>query len=133
MKIAALGLAACLAAGIHNACLADDLPAAEQFSELLEQAVAPGARVRRPGVALTLQAIAGGGREAFYGGAFGEGLMADFPAAGLVGPLSRKRQSGKGARSARGSAYPPPLRSGGAGPARRSSWRRGRCPGGGRP
>ncbi len=35
----------------------------------------PGARVRRPGVALTLQAIGAGGREAFYGGAFGEGLL----------------------------------------------------------
>ena len=35
----------------------------------------PGAVVRRPGVALTLQAIARGGRDAFYGGAFGEGLV----------------------------------------------------------
>ena len=31
--------------------------------------------MRRPGVALTLQAIARGGRDAFYGGAFGEGLV----------------------------------------------------------
>ena len=37
---------------------------------------APGAPVRRPGVALALQAIVAGGRAAFYGGAFGEGLLA---------------------------------------------------------
>jgi gamma-glutamyltranspeptidase/glutathione hydrolase len=35
-----------------------------------------GARIRRPGVARTLEAIAGGGRDAFYGGEFGEGLLA---------------------------------------------------------
>ena len=32
--------------------------------------------MRRPGVALALQSIAAGGRDAFYGGAFGEGLLA---------------------------------------------------------
>jgi gamma-glutamyltranspeptidase/glutathione hydrolase len=32
--------------------------------------------VRRPGVALTLTGVAAGGRDAFYGGAFGEGLLA---------------------------------------------------------
>lgn len=47
-----------------------------QLVELVDQATAPGALVRRPGVALTLQAIARGGREAFYDGAFGEGLVA---------------------------------------------------------
>lgn len=47
-----------------------------QLAELVEQATLPGARVRRPGVALTLQAITSGGRDAFYGGAFGEGLLA---------------------------------------------------------
>jgi gamma-glutamyltranspeptidase/glutathione hydrolase len=52
-----------------------DDTAAPRFSELAEQATEPGARTRRPGVALTLQAIIGGGREAFYGGAFGEGLL----------------------------------------------------------
>src|SRR5262245_21339591 len=35
----------------------------------------PGASVRRPGVATTLDAIATGGRDAFYRGPFGEGLM----------------------------------------------------------
>jgi gamma-glutamyltranspeptidase/glutathione hydrolase len=38
--------------------------------------LASGARIRRPGVARTLAAIAGGGRDAFYGGEFGEGLLA---------------------------------------------------------
>jgi gamma-glutamyltranspeptidase / glutathione hydrolase len=52
-----------------------DEAAAERFAELVEQATRPGARVRRPGVALTLRAIGAGGREAFYGGAFGEGLL----------------------------------------------------------
>ncbi len=46
-----------------------------ELHELADQAVRPGAVVRRPGVALTLQAIARGGRAAFYGGAFGEGLV----------------------------------------------------------
>jgi gamma-glutamyltranspeptidase/glutathione hydrolase len=46
-----------------------------QLAELVGQASAPGALVRRPGVALTLQAIARGGRDAFYDGAFGEGLV----------------------------------------------------------
>ena len=46
-----------------------------ELHELVDQAVRPGAVVRRPGVALTLQAIARGGRDAFYGGAFGEGLV----------------------------------------------------------
>jgi gamma-glutamyltranspeptidase/glutathione hydrolase len=39
-------------------------------------ALRPGAVMRRPGVARTLAAIAGGGRSAFYEGEFGEGLLA---------------------------------------------------------
>lgn len=46
-----------------------------ELHELAEQAARPGALVRRPGTALTLQAIARGGRDAFYCGAFGEGLI----------------------------------------------------------
>ena len=46
-----------------------------ELHELADQAARPGALVRRPGVALTLQSIARGGRTAFYGGAFGEGLV----------------------------------------------------------
>ena len=44
------------------------------LSQLLRQAQRPGARVRRPGVARALAAIADGGRDAFYLGEFGEGL-----------------------------------------------------------
>ncbi|MFK8025062.1 MAG: gamma-glutamyltransferase family protein [Ilumatobacter sp.] len=43
--------------------------------ELAAQAVKRGSRVRRPGVAAALAAIAAGGRSTFYQGAFGEGLM----------------------------------------------------------
>lgn len=45
------------------------------FAELAGQARRPGARVRRPGVADALRAVAEGGRDAFYLGAFGEGLL----------------------------------------------------------
>lgn len=48
----------------------------DELSELVAQATAPGASVRRPGAALALQGVAIGGRNAFYGGAFGEGLVA---------------------------------------------------------
>ncbi|MDO8389258.1 MAG: gamma-glutamyltransferase [Actinomycetota bacterium] len=44
--------------------------------ELSSQARRPGDRVRRPGVATALRAVAEGGRDAYYGGAFGEGLQA---------------------------------------------------------
>ena len=43
--------------------------------EAYAAATHPGAIVRRPGVARTLEAIADGGREAFYGGEFGRGLL----------------------------------------------------------
>lgn len=55
--------------------LLDDV-ARERFAELVEQATTAGAPVRRPGVALALQAIAAHGRAGFYQGAFGEGLLA---------------------------------------------------------
>jgi gamma-glutamyltranspeptidase/glutathione hydrolase len=51
-----------------------------------------GARIRRPGVARTLQAIADGGRAAFYQGEFGEGLLevgkGEFTVADLATPLA---------------------------------------------
>jgi len=53
-----------------------DAPARPRFAELLSQATTGGAPVRRPGVARTLESIVSGGRDAFYGGAFGEGLVA---------------------------------------------------------
>lgn len=43
--------------------------------ELVTQAAAPGDPVRRPGTARTLEAVAREGRAAFYGGAFGAGLV----------------------------------------------------------
>jgi len=52
-----------------------DDTAAENLHELADQATRPGARVRRPGIARTLTAIARGGRDAFYRGEFGEGLL----------------------------------------------------------
>jgi gamma-glutamyltranspeptidase / glutathione hydrolase len=45
------------------------------LGELVEQARRPGARVRRPGVARALRAIAAEGRDGFYLGDFGRGLM----------------------------------------------------------
>jgi gamma-glutamyltranspeptidase/glutathione hydrolase len=60
---------------VGSLSLLDDAGRGE-LHELADQATAVGARVRRPGVALTLQAIVAGGRAAFYGGAFGEGLLA---------------------------------------------------------
>lgn len=44
--------------------------------ELSAQAVAPGAAVRRPGVARVLRAVVAEGRHAFYQGEFGRGLVA---------------------------------------------------------
>ena len=53
----------------------------------------PGERVTRPLVAATLDAIAGRGRESFYGGAFGEALIALgaglFTESDLAQPLAR--------------------------------------------
>lgn len=46
------------------------------LAELVNQAVRPGALVRRPGVAAALRAVAEGGRDAFYRGDFGRGLLA---------------------------------------------------------
>lgn len=47
-----------------------------QLSELFQQARHTGAVVRRPGVARALRAIAEQGRDGFFGGEFGEGLLA---------------------------------------------------------
>ena len=61
-----------LLVGSVGALAADERGA---FGELAEQARRPGARVRRAGVADALRAVADGGRDAFYLGAFGEGLL----------------------------------------------------------
>jgi gamma-glutamyltranspeptidase/glutathione hydrolase len=52
-----------------------DATARESLHELTSQAVRPGTRVRRPGVAGALRAIAEGGRDAYYRGQFGAGLL----------------------------------------------------------
>ncbi len=53
--------------------LLGDLKDAEDF--LAAGPPAPGARLRRPGVARTLEAIGSAGRDAFYRGEFGVGLL----------------------------------------------------------
>ncbi|CAN5678879.1 gamma-glutamyltransferase family protein [soil metagenome] len=52
-----------------------DERARSNLGELAAQATRAGAPVTRPGVARALEAIVAGGRDAFYGGAFGEGLI----------------------------------------------------------
>ena len=47
----------------------------EAMHELVAQAVRPGALVRRVGMARALREVATGGRDAFYGGSFGAGLL----------------------------------------------------------
>jgi gamma-glutamyltranspeptidase/glutathione hydrolase len=51
-----------------------DLPGADDYRA--PGTIAPGTLVRRPGVARTLAAVAEGGREPFYSGEFGAGLLA---------------------------------------------------------
>ncbi len=53
-----------------------DERARDALGELVSQARRPGDRVRRPGVARALRAIAEGGRDGFYRGEFGDGLLA---------------------------------------------------------
>ena len=76
-----------------------DERAREALDELASQARRPGDLVRRPGVAAALRAVAAGGRDAFYRGEFGAGLLAlggglfdehdlSTPAARWVTPLS---------------------------------------------
>lgn len=52
-----------------------DEQARRNLHELAGQAHRPGARVTRPGVGRVLRAVAEGGRDAFYGGEFGSGLL----------------------------------------------------------
>ncbi len=52
-----------------------DDAARANLGELARQATATGAPVRRPGAAAALRSIATEGRDGFYGGAFGEGLL----------------------------------------------------------
>jgi gamma-glutamyltranspeptidase/glutathione hydrolase len=52
-----------------------DARSREHLSELATQATSTGATVRRPGAALVLAALAVSGRDGFYLGAFGDGLL----------------------------------------------------------
>lgn len=52
-----------------------DADGERELAELASQATHPGAVVRRPGVARALRAIAEQGRDGYYGGEFGEGLL----------------------------------------------------------
>jgi gamma-glutamyltranspeptidase/glutathione hydrolase len=83
------------------AVLALDARGRSELRELSEQAVEPGATVRRPGHASALRAIVAEGRDGFYRGAFGAGLLAiapgwftakdlESPLADWVAPLARE-------------------------------------------
>jgi len=52
-----------------------DAPSRSNLEELASQATSTGARVRRPGVALALAGLPVTGRDGYYGGAFGDGLV----------------------------------------------------------
>lgn len=67
-----------------GACAALDEAGRANLHELASTAVRAGAIVVRPGVGRTLRAIATGGRDAFYGGEFGAGLLV--VAGGLIDP-----------------------------------------------
>jgi gamma-glutamyltranspeptidase/glutathione hydrolase len=53
-----------------------DEPSRAQLHEVAEQGTHPGARIRRPGVAAALAGLVESGRDSFYRGSFGEGLLA---------------------------------------------------------
>jgi gamma-glutamyltranspeptidase/glutathione hydrolase len=63
----------------------------DQLHELAAQAVRPGAVVRRPGVGRTLRRIAAEGRDGFYGGEFGTGLLALAPGQFTAADLARNQ------------------------------------------
>lgn len=58
------------------ALMADDLVGVRGAEELAAAAAGPGTLVRRPGVARALRAVVDEGRDGFYGGEFGAGLLA---------------------------------------------------------
>jgi gamma-glutamyltranspeptidase/glutathione hydrolase len=72
IALAAAGFAA--SPLLVGAAARTDEGASANLVELISQLTRPGARVRRVGVARTLEAIAAGGRAAFYEGEFGAGL-----------------------------------------------------------
>ena len=72
-RLAAEGFPA--SAPLAAVCSRLDAASRANLIELAGQATEVGARVRRPGVALALAGIAAGGRDTFYRGAFGDGLI----------------------------------------------------------
>ncbi len=73
IRLAADGFTASpLLAGIAHRL---DATSRENLAELFDQATSTGAMVRRPGVASALAGIATSGRDSFYSGAFGDGLI----------------------------------------------------------
>ncbi len=76
---------------VGSAARVDEV-ARRTLHELTSQAVRPGVRVRRTGVARALRAVAEGGRDGFYLGEFGDGLLALgngwFDASDLAAPQS---------------------------------------------
>jgi gamma-glutamyltranspeptidase/glutathione hydrolase len=68
-----------------------DEAAHAQLHELASQAGRAGAVVRRPGVARTLRRIAAEGRDGFYGGEFGTGLLALAPGQFTDADLARNQ------------------------------------------
>jgi gamma-glutamyltranspeptidase / glutathione hydrolase len=65
--------------------------------------IVPGALVRRPGVAVALDAIASGGRDAFYRGPFGDGLVE--LGRGLFAPEDLARSQAEWATPLRATAW----------------------------
>lgn len=69
-----------------------DRSGAEQFTPAHGGPLRPGDVVRRPGVARALRAVVAGGRDGFYGGEFGEGLLdlgaGEFAPQDLAAPLA---------------------------------------------
>ena len=67
-------------------------PGAEQFAPAHDGPLRAGDVVRRPGVARALRAVVTGGRDGFYGGEFGEGLLAvgagEYTPQDLAAPLA---------------------------------------------
>jgi gamma-glutamyltranspeptidase/glutathione hydrolase len=73
IRLAAIGFAASPLL-VGSVRLLDDRGRA-QMRELAEQAVTPGVVVQRPGAARALRAIVDKGRDGYYGGEFGAGLV----------------------------------------------------------
>jgi len=68
-----------------------DARARDNLAEITRQAGRPGARVRRPGVARALRAVASNGRAGFYEGEFGDGFLRLGDGTHTAGDLERRQ------------------------------------------